>query len=887
MATRGETIGRAYVRILADGAGLPQSIKDEMNDANPVVRAAGERHSEAYMAEWRNRMSQEHIGDALREHLEAGVARADVADAFFASNNWKKFVRDMRTRFGDAGVVAAHELSTRFAHDVTGMETAVDRIHDRIAELRVEIERAGRSEASATFFSNIRNFKNDLIPMEPRLRGFRRNIASMTAGFLRAKGPLESFADGFDRFGDRAAITFGKGSRNNLLNFFGSMVGNLVRLPGLLGNVGSTFLSFGARISGAFVNAGGGVVGFASAVAEMAPMLAAGAAGLFALIAILGILTSAISLLAGAIIALTSSIVFGLIGALAPLVGLLAPVAIAVGALATAFIGLSDAEKKVLKEAFTPMMDALKDLGDVIRQPILDSLVRNADEFTKAVSKWKPLFRDIGQVFGGFVDRFTNWVGGDSVNRFRRIMENTLPSALDRFGTAVGNFVDGLLNIFGVLNAKGGPVDTFLTWLVDITEEFQNWTATAAGRRDIRDFFDKAGESARALGDFLGGVWDIVKRLFFSDSGKQVGDSLFGQMGDALSEWAESITDEDLRQWFEDSKEFAENVGRLAEAFGRLAAALDSPGGRRFANLLLDLTTFSFDSIAAGIRNLSASLGEFRQANEEGEGSGGFLGFLNRLTFENLAEQIVEGFKNLGPAIQKMFRKIDWFKPLLEDAKKRWQDIKDFFGGIDWDNLIPDVKSWFDLRGVHAAIITPFTGLGKDIVDKVSFDLTDVIKGAGQVVHFVLSAFPFPSDIVQRMAFELIRVVQGIGSLFNTIVQAFPTAADIIRHVGQIVFDIDINWPDPPSWFTNLPGTGGGGFDLPLPSLPDHIPGTGIQLPGKSMLPGNLGSSVTEFGTGRFGKSVTVGSLTVVTPTEDPFAVANEVVNNLVGSAYF
>lgn len=910
MALRGETIGRAYVKILADGSGLPDSIKDEMNDVTPVVKAAGGEHGEAYADEFKKRSSQEDIGKSLREQLERSIARADVAEKFFNSRNWKSFLFKLKKEFGDAGIVAGHELETKFAHNVEGIGDSmrsllpeIDRIKQGIIDLEVDSRRPLSTLGS--------HFEHNAFAIEKSFRNltrFSRYLAKDgVPTMVRGRVAIRRFAEGWDTLGDGIARVFGKGSRNNFLNFFGSMVGNLVRLPALIGRVVDKFIGFGASLAGAFVEAGGGAAGFASVIAKLAPMLLGAGFALVGLIAILGFVTSALSLLAGVIVAVTSSILFGLIGALAPLVGLLAPIAFAVAALAAAFVGLSDKQKKALKEAFEPTIDALKELGTAAREPIMDALIENADKVTRALSKWKPLFGDIGRVFGGFIDDFSSFANSKEFNRFRGAMEDTIPSAIKRLGEITGNVFQGLMGIFVVLGEEGGPVDRFLDWMVDLTDEFAEWANSKSGREEIREFLEDASESAEIFGGFLSDVWDLVKKLFFSESGKAAGDNIIKSLGDSIEDFAEGLSDKDLEEWFGNAEEFADSLGELAASIGKFATALDTMSS--IVIWFTDMSKIPFDLLAEGVDNVSLSLDDFQKKNAEASDDPSF--------WDNLREKMKP--EAIIPWLGSLFAEMG------RELKTFGGKIGELFGKINWPDI--DITEWFSSRGLTQAVVSPFNGLSKKISDKIgTIDLPDIIHNAGQVlsavtapfrglagkaldsmgtfaldkiidisnvVQKVFNAFPTPNSILASIGKVAIETLVDIGGVVQKVFDAFPTASEIIAHIGQIAFDVAVNvdWPDRPGW---LGGASGGVFTGPTRMLigeagpealvPLNRPLSQVDPAVRELSAIAQGKSLS--GT-EVGKGIDVGGITIITPTEDPAAVAHEVINQLVGSAYF
>jgi hypothetical protein len=593
----------------------------------------------------------------------------------------------------------------------TGINKEIDKFSSSVRQSQADRDRL-RSSLDDTYRSMRR------LGLTSRItdKDFRRLYRTVQDHRLR--DGLRTVTGGIDALGDAVGASFGRGSRNDFVNFMGGLAKGLVSLVGLPVTLGEQFLNFGIKIGDAFVEAGGGVAGFASAIGEIAATVGPAVVALLGLVAILGLIFSALSLIAGSIIAIASSISFALVGALAPIAGLIAPLGVAVGVLAAAFLKMDKNEKKVLKNTFKPMKDELDDLGDAARKPIFDAITRNGENFQKMMEGWEPLFRRVGRVFGGFIDRIGDFGTSSEARRFRDFLNDTVPGDLRRLGTAFGNVFEGLLNVFEVLGRKGGPVDNFLDWLVKITDNFAEWSKTKDGRKDMRDFFQKASDSASSLWDFLKGVWDVLKKILFSDQAKGAGDSMLTKMGDNLSEWADSITQKDLEDFFDDVSDFADSMGELAKAIGKLAAALDSPEGRTVVTTLVKITGLAFEAAANGITNLSNawSAAKFEpkpgmtglisdedlKKETEAPGEGAIGGF-----FSGLGSSMKDGWTSLfndSSANGNDFWP-DWLNQAVFGMGAAIRDlggeIRDQWNKIDWGDLfqMPNLQGSFDLGG--------------------------------------------------------------------------------------------------------------------------------------------------------------------------------------------
>ena len=82
MPIGGETVGRAYVRILADGTDLPKGIRDSLKDkgVEKVYADAGREHNDAYNQAFAKRQKEnsKKTKDELAKALDIGQGRLDA-----------------------------------------------------------------------------------------------------------------------------------------------------------------------------------------------------------------------------------------------------------------------------------------------------------------------------------------------------------------------------------------------------------------------------------------------------------------------------------------------------------------------------------------------------------------------------------------------------------------------------------------------------------------------------------------------------------------------------------------------------------------------------------------------------------------------------------------
>lgn len=386
MPLRGETVGTAYVRILADGSELPGQLEDQLRDQEDAFSAAGRRDSKAYQEAFARELGDEPKLLDLQKALNASIAKSDVTNAFFEGKGWKRFEKNLETRFGAAGRIAAVEFSQEFGErgSLEGLTDAIEEIRPRIARIRREIVEEGRLISDS--------FDDTFTELETTVRKTSDTISIKTNDMV---DDLDDFGDAarrnerkaghafrrtaaqFDRLAVPIGRLLGRGSRNNFLNFFGSVITNTLKLGGVVFKVfdgivsvvrksigitidlvrslaknfkatGDDFQSFSSVLaqSGFAVSAGTIATGGLNIVAAVGAMaIAFGLAGASA-----GILISALLLLGGIVIALAASIQAALIASLAALAPLLVPLAGIIGGIVATVVHFKNASGPLAKE---------------------------------------------------------------------------------------------------------------------------------------------------------------------------------------------------------------------------------------------------------------------------------------------------------------------------------------------------------------------------------------------------------------------------------------------------------------------------------------------------------------------------------------------------------
>ena len=138
MPIRGETIGRAYVRILADGSGFDEDVKRQLRESEPMFEQMGGEHGEAYQKGWEDQVDKNHLDKSFEDRLRAGVGRMDAIGEMHGEHFTEGFRDSLRQHFGeDVGDVIGRNLE-----EAVTKGASFSQIANRLENIRPELTRA-------------------------------------------------------------------------------------------------------------------------------------------------------------------------------------------------------------------------------------------------------------------------------------------------------------------------------------------------------------------------------------------------------------------------------------------------------------------------------------------------------------------------------------------------------------------------------------------------------------------------------------------------------------------------------------------------------------------------------------------------------------------------
>lgn len=604
MARRGERIGDAYIRIHADGG---RALKDVERD----YAEAGDRSGRAFSQGFKKRVVEFAFGRELgnREGRSFGQSFRDVSQRMM-HGTMNRFGREIfhARRFAlwgrDAGrgfaftfgkeLFTLRNVGRSIGRSLSSVEDTIGGgINPNLREMRVNLERIRR--VSGPVFGRM---NEGLFDFSSRLR---------TVG-----GDLDVFRDRTHHYADAFGRAFGRGARNDFINFIGAFVrGTLLATAGVARLTLGAIQGFG-RLGEAFTagSAGGGFLGglrsMGSELAAMFPRVAALAtspAGIAGLIVGFGalavVLTSVISLfisLGGAVTALAVTIGSALVGGLTILAALLVPVTAGIGGLAAAILLMDDSTKKALRESIQPFIDQMKVLADVTADEAFKGITQDAKELGRIFKD--PVFvgfaRDVGiglrQVREEFLAAF-------DTDRFRDFFEFMGPKVREQLLSLTEIFIQLGSGIGGLFIAATPAVDRFLSRLDGVTSRFAEFANSTAGRAALTDFFVKAEASLAAIGDLIVSVGEnfaIMFRLGAGDAGIALIDSIKGKFEDFTAFMRNNP--DTVRQFFGDAVAVTRAVGDALLGVISIFDALDTHTSRQgvitFFSTLADVLNF-------------------------------------------------------------------------------------------------------------------------------------------------------------------------------------------------------------------------------------------------------------------------------------------------------
>lgn len=566
----GESIGTAYVRIIADGDGLDDSIEKEFRKAEPKVKKAGEDHADAFDEGWRDEDGK-NSDDRMREmveRMEKGDNKFKNLGEILGSDFWNGLSKEFENK------TKSHALSSIITKN----------LQDDFRKSGGDFERLGNTIEH--------DFSRLVADAGKELEGLGHELDNN-------RGPMDRFVERTERIGSATSRIFGKGSRNDFVNIVGSFVGAIANIPTFvakaakgIGDLGEKFGELGKGSSELEGLAASGAEAGAG-LAELATAGLASGVAIAIVAAIIPVAVSTLTLLLGVVDALIGSVGIGLVGALGILGAILAgPLALGIGVFALGLYNINKNSQALLTKTLKPLTDQFSRMGQVAGKDLLKDAVPAIKELTTGLKPLEPL-----------VDRIAKSLGTMTLNLAKSINSDEFGSGITKLGKfaapaliQLGNIIDHTLGGLGGLFVAAIPAaERFLHDMDNLTSKFSDFSNKAENQKGLERFFNRAYDSLTSLGHLLKDTTGLIAAL--AGAGQGSGDTIIDHLDEKVRDFTAYLkaNPKVVANFFSDVTDFADSVGRATLGIIHLVDALDSPDSRKAA-------IFLFSAIEGGVK---------------------------------------------------------------------------------------------------------------------------------------------------------------------------------------------------------------------------------------------------------------------------------------------
>jgi hypothetical protein len=788
----------------------------------------GERIGSAYV-----RVYYSSSGDSLNEDVkkDKGFEKAGESAAKQTGEGYnKEWTKQLRDRLNEDEVFQRNSLRSK-----KGWETRRRKLDEETAKLA--------NKNSDSIFSRLRkgwsDTRNDLRKAEKDAEGFWHKLANV--------------GDEADGVGTKFGKLWGKGSRNNFLNFVGTIVGGIAEIPvGLVSAFGKVGSFIQDNIVNKFKEADTFAQGFGSSLAELASFAPEALGGLAVVLIGLPILLSTVAslimLVTGAVVALAAALSVALVGGIAIAGAALVPLIAGFGVVALAMTNMSTKSQHAFTGFTASLRKSFQPLAQIAAAHLFKNMADDGKLLTGVLDSLHPVVAGIADSIRIIGENFLKAMSGPGAQKFIRFLGNVLPSMVQQIGQIALNLGTFFAEAF---QAASPLVQEFLGWLTGVT---QSWVDFGKGgkKSPLAQWFRDITPTLHSVGHLIEQIVGLVGDLFLTGPAQKGGGDMFQSMADQVHKFRDWLVrakkDGSLQKLIDDGKEFGSNIGKAAVAVGQLIGALDDPATRRFLIWMVRQFVHIVDTVDQWIRDEKQVFHWFGKI-------GGAIGRAFGPDFQRAGSRlsaIGTAASNAGGAIKRAFSNIGgWiagrFNSAISSIRTAWDRLVTFFTGIP--SKISSASAWANAgqtigNAVYHAILTAMNGL--------------------------------PGAIISLFTGLATRIVNSIGNI------------NIWPHV---------NWPSPPSWLKKVvPGMASGGLALgpQLRLIGEAGPEAVVPLnrnlaqvdPAVRWLSAIAQGKTATPTAGGVGKSMTVGPITVITPTKDPGAVAQQVVNRIAAASY-
>lgn len=575
-----------------------------------------------------------------------------------------------------------------------------------------------------------------------------------------------------------------KGSRNDFLNFIGSLSGFLERnigrgLERLFQGVGSGVSFLGRSLSG--VNGPLGTVGrkldgFGSTINKLGAggldgliiQIAALSLGLQALVAVMGPIAAGVSGLLAAFTALAVGIGGALLGGILALGPAMSALAVGITAVSVGFTGLSKRQKAVFK----PLVELFKVVRDAIQSRLFKGLGDQVNGLLSALGAAGPFLVDLAGVFRGWVNDVVREIGpGGPLDATFRSLGRDLPvifrTLLDLI-SATGGALTGLF-------AGAAPgAERLFRGITGVVEQFSAWVNTREGQQAINQFMQQAV-------DILNDLWAIATavgntlRIMWSGGAVEGAQTLLQSISgivERMNAWLQTRAGQEaLLAFFRNGVSVAEGLGRVVVALVGLFNALDTQFTRiAFSQIISFLTTaigwFTRLAVVTDvmIRTAANFVGQAIRVAQ----SLGNLGARAAAAGQAFRSSLVAAFNAVGNLIGSLILRFTSARLSIENFASRARSV---IAGFAQAAVLAAGRVVVGLANIGTSALRAMSAFGAAISRGVSTALATLGRFAVQAVSVL-------SGLGGRMVSIGLSIMQG---LYNGVVSGAGRVLSFIR----------------------------------------------------------------------------------------------------------
>jgi len=733
---RGETIGTAYVRVLADGTGFDEDLRRQLRNSESQFEEIGRDHGADYRRGFSDEMEKVGSEDSetVMEAFQRGRGRWNAEGRIMGGEAGEGILDGIKEQIerdhGDVGLVVIKNLNEALQSgqiDYTGLT-------NRLANLRPDLAKATRqivddqermwnelggsveryTQGIERGVGTRADLRKELVRLRERMVQIQGPSADLTARFRelhrnisRATPVLSRFSGVIKGSGDWTGRLFGRGSRNDFVNFFGGFMSILPR-------AGAAILGFVATAKAGLAGFAGevkmrmdeGSKGFQAFIQTLGGVASTGLPGLIALAAAIALaittlsvtlpaLGAAVSLATGLILALAGSLGFALVGALGAVAGAMVPFAAALGVGALAISGISKEMKKT--DGFKSMKKEWKELQSIAAEGIFGKDGSGFEVISGVLTSLEPIVKTVSAALGGLLKQFGDFA---ETKGFKDLITG-ITAALGPMVTLLGQIGGKLLLGLGQAFIALSPIiSELLGWLDGLMTKFVE-LGKGGSSSDLAGFFNKAWDSAKVLFDLIGSIGSLIATIF--GSGQPYGDKMFGDIAAKVKEIVGWLTSPEgqkaLDQWFQDAQRLGEKLGEIVVSVVEFIDALDTPVSRQLLMDILGIINGIIGALTDAVGVLTWWLEVCQKIQNFWRTVGAtikavFLGFPDWIN--GAARALNEWVDNFdpAPAIEAAFTALGtWIKGLFTDLgtwiSEQWANT---FGAFHW----PDMSGFLD-----------------------------------------------------------------------------------------------------------------------------------------------------------------------------------------------